>query len=59
MYRLSAGGTMYPLPGRDGQPRKPAATGKVAAEAEAMGGKAIECPSPLNVPKYTYDHSCY
>jgi hypothetical protein len=25
----------------------------------AMGGKVIECQSPLNVLKYTYDHSCY
>ena len=25
----------------------------------AMGGKVIKCPSPLNVLKYTYDHSCY
>ena len=25
----------------------------------AMGGKVIKCPSPLNVLKYTCDHSCY
>jgi hypothetical protein len=25
----------------------------------AMGGKVIKCPSPLNVLKYKYDHSCY
>ena len=24
----------------------------------AVGGKVTECPSPLNVPKYTHDHSC-
>jgi hypothetical protein len=27
--------------------------------AVAMGGNAIKCPSPLNVPKDTCDHSCY
>ena len=25
----------------------------------AVGGKVIKCPSPLNVIKYTYDHSYY
>ena len=25
----------------------------------AGGESAIECPSPLNVLKYTYDYSCY
>ena len=25
----------------------------------AMGGKVIKCRSPLNVLKYTSDHSCY
>jgi hypothetical protein len=25
----------------------------------ATGGAAIKCPSPLNVLKDTYDHSCY
>jgi hypothetical protein len=31
----------------------------VQALCIAVGGKAIKCPSPLNVLKYTYDHSCY
>jgi hypothetical protein len=25
----------------------------------AVGESVIKCPSPLNVPKDTYDHSCY
>ena len=28
-------------------------------KAIAMGGKVIKCPSPLNVLKHTYEHSCY
>ena len=32
-----------------------------AAEAAKVGEgeSVIKCPSPLNVLKYTYDHSCY
>jgi hypothetical protein len=37
----------------------PSGTGALGAVAYTMGGKVIKCPSPLNVLKYTYDHSCY
>jgi hypothetical protein len=39
-----------------GKKRQPQALPPVAL---ARGESVIECPSPLNVLKYTYDHSCY
>jgi hypothetical protein len=32
---------------------------EVALTRLAAGESAIECPSPLNMLKYTYDYSCY
>jgi hypothetical protein len=33
--------------------------GRVVARDLAAGESAIKCPSPLNVLKDTYNHSCY
>ena len=33
---------------------------EVSAGTPSRGGESvIKCPSPLNVLKYTHDHSCY
>ena len=39
--------------------RVKSASGVWVVATIAMGGKVIKCPYPLNVLKYTCNHSCY